>query len=144
MANTTSGSYIFGKTLPVEEIIEEAYERIGMQGVSGYQLKTARRSLNILFSEWGNRGLHYWEVKNQSIKMVDGQAEYSLFRSTGDGTSAGITTTLSAGINAIVTTIGVASVANLPNSGIIKINDEEITYSGISSLNLTGCVRGVN
>ena len=126
MANTTSGSYIFGKTLPVEEIIEEAYERIGMQGVSGYQLKTARRSLNILFSEWGNRGLHYWEVKNQSIKMVDGQAEYSLFRSTGDGTSAGITTTLSAGINATVTTIGVASVANLPNSGIIKINDEII------------------
>ena len=39
MANTTSGSYTFGKTLPVEEIIEEAYERIGMQGVSGYQLK---------------------------------------------------------------------------------------------------------
>ena len=58
-------------------------------------------------------------LKNQSIKMVDGQAEYSLFRSTGDGTSAGITTTLSAGINSTVTTIGVASVANLPNSGII-------------------------
>jgi hypothetical protein len=123
MANTTSGSYTFGKTLPVEEIIEEAYERIGMQGVSGYQLKTARRSLNILFSEWGNRGLHYWEVRNQSIEMVDGQAEYSLFRSTADGTSAGVTTTLSAGINATVTTIGVASVTNLASSGIIKIND---------------------
>ena len=144
MANVTSGSYIFGKTLPVEEIIEEAYERIGMQGVSGYQLKTARRSLNILFSEWGNRGLHYWEVKNQSIKMVDGQAEYILFRAPSDGTSAGITTTLSAGINATVTTIGLASVANLASSGIVKINDEEITYSAISSLNLTGCVRGVN
>ena len=144
MANVTSGSYIFGKTLPVEEIIEEAYERIGMQGVSGYQLKTARRSLNILFSEWGNRGLHYWEVKNQSIKMVDGQAEYILFRAPSDGTSAGITTTLSAGINATVTTIGLASVANLASSGIVKINDEEITYSAISSSNLTGCVRGVN
>ena len=144
MANVTSGSYTFGKTLPVEEIIEEAYERIGMQGVSGYQLKTARRSLNILFSEWGNRGLHYWEVRNQSIEMVDGQAEYSFFRSTADGTSAGVTTTLSAGINAKVTTIGVASVTNLASSGIIKINDEEITYSGISALNLTGCVRGVN
>ena len=144
MANVTSGSYTFGKTLPVEEIIEEAYERIGMQGVSGYQLKTARRSLNILFSEWGNRGLHYWEVKNQSIKMVDGQAEYILFRAPSDGTSAGITTTLSAGINATVTTIGLASVANLASSGIVKINDEEITYSAISSSNLTGCVRGVN
>ena len=144
MANVTSGSYTFGKTLPVEEVIEEAYERIGMQGVSGYQLKTARRSLNILFSEWGNRGLHYWEVRNQSIEMVDGQAEYSFFRSTADGTSAGVTTTLSAGINATVTTIGVASVTNLASSGIVKINDEEITYSGISALNLTGCVRGVN
>ena len=62
MANTTSGTVTFDKTFSVDEIIEEAYERIGLQGVSGYQLKTARRSLNILFQEWGNRGLHYWEV----------------------------------------------------------------------------------
>ena len=58
MANTTSGTVTFDKTFSVDEIIEEAYERIGLQGVSGYQLKTARRSLNILFQEWGNRGLH--------------------------------------------------------------------------------------
>ena len=63
MANTTSGSYSFDKNLGIDEIIEDAYERIGMQGVSGYQLKTAKRSLNILFSEWGNRGLQFWEVK---------------------------------------------------------------------------------
>ena len=62
MANTTSQSYTFDKTFPIEEIIEESYERIGLQNVSGYQLKTAKRSLNIIFSEWGNRGLHYWEV----------------------------------------------------------------------------------
>ena len=58
-----------------------------MQGVSGYQLKSARRSLNILFQEWANRGLHYWEVRNNSITLVDGQATYTMYRSTDDGTS---------------------------------------------------------
>ena len=87
MANTTSGTTTFDKTFAIDEIIEEAYERIGMQGVSGNQLRMARRSLNIMFQEWGNRGLHYWEVANNSITLVDGQAEYTMFRSTGDGTS---------------------------------------------------------
>ena len=144
MANVTSGSYTFDKNLGIDEIIEDAYERIGMQGVSGYQLKTAKRSLNILFSEWGNRGLQFWEVKNQNVALVDGQAVYTFFRSPADGTSSGISTTLSAGINTTVDTIGVASVTGLPTSGIIIIGTEQITYSGISSLNLTGCVRGVN
>jgi len=145
MANTTSGSYSFDKNLGIDEIIEDAYERIGMQGVSGYQLKTAKRSLNILFSEWGNRGLQFWEVKNQNVTLVDGQAVYTFYRSPADGTSSGVSTTLSAGINAAVTTIGVASVTGLPTAGgIIIIGTEQITYSGISSLNLTGCVRGVN
>ena len=145
MANTTSGSYVFDKNLGIDEIIEDAYERIGMQGVSGYQLKTAKRSLNILFSEWGNRGLHFWEVKNQSVSLVDGQAVYTFFRSPSDGTSDGISTTLSAGINSSVATIGVASVTGMPTTGgLIIIGTEQITYSGISSLNLTGCVRGVN
>ena len=67
MANTTSGTVIFDKNFSIDEIIEEAYERIGLQGVSGYQLKTARRSLNILFQEWGNRGLHYWQIANNDI-----------------------------------------------------------------------------
>ena len=99
MANTTSGSYSFDKNLGIDEIIEDAYERIGMQSVSGYQLKTAKRSLNILFSEWGNRGLQFWEVKNQNVTLVDGQAVYTFFRSPADGTSSGVSTTLSAGIN---------------------------------------------
>ena len=87
MANTTSGTTTFDKTFAIDEIIEEAYERIGMQGVSGNQLRMARRSLNIMFQEWGNRGLHYWEVANNSITLVDGQATYTMYRSTGDGTS---------------------------------------------------------
>ena len=88
MANTTSGTVTFDKTFAVDEIIAEAYERIGSQVTSGYQLKTARRSLNIMFQEWGNRGLHYWEVGEADIDLVEGQAEYKFFRSSGDGTSA--------------------------------------------------------
>ena len=145
MANTTSGSYVFDKNLGIDEIIEDAYERIGMQGTAGHQLKTARRSLNILFSEWGNRGLQFWEVKNQNIALVEDQAVYTFYRSPADGTSSGISTTLSAGINASVATIGVASVTGMPTTGgVITINSEQISYTGISSLNLTGCTRGIN
>ena len=88
MANTTSGTVTFDKTFAVDEIIEEAYERLGIQAVSGYQLKTARRSLNIMFQEWGNRGVHYWEVGDTNIDLVEGQAEYTFYRATGDGTSS--------------------------------------------------------
>tara|TARA_R100000030_G_scaffold23165_1_gene16651 strand:- start:159 stop:917 length:759 start_codon:yes stop_codon:yes gene_type:complete len=88
MANTTSGTVTFDKTFAVDEIIEEAYERIGLQAVSGYQLKTARRSLNILFQEWGNRGVHYWEVAETNIDLIEGQTEYNFFRASGDGTSS--------------------------------------------------------
>jgi hypothetical protein len=144
MANTTSGSYVFDKNLGIDEIIEDAYERIGIQGTSGYQLKTAKRSLNILFSEWGNRGLQFWEVKNQNITLVDGQSVYTFFRSPADGASDGINTTLSAGINATAVTIGVASVTGFATSGVITIGTEQISYTGITSLNLTGCTRGIN
>jgi hypothetical protein len=87
MANTTSGTYTFDKTFAIDEIIEEAYERIGMQPNAGFNLKSARRSLNIMFQEWANRGLHYWEVANNSLTLVDGQSEYTMYRSTSDGTS---------------------------------------------------------
>jgi len=88
MANTTSGTVTFDKTFAVDEIIAEAYERIGSQVTSGYQLRTARRSLNILFQEWGNRGLHYWEVAETNIDLIEGQAEYTFYRASGDGTSS--------------------------------------------------------
>ena len=64
MANTTSGTTVFDKNFSIDEIIEESYERIGLQSVSGNQMRQARRSLNILFQEWGNRGLHYWQIGN--------------------------------------------------------------------------------
>ena len=83
----TSGTTTFETTFSISDIVEEAYERIGISGVSGYQLKGARRSLNILFQEWANRGLHYWEVANNNITLVSGQSVYTMFRSTSDGTS---------------------------------------------------------
>ena len=88
MANTTSGTATFDKTFAIDEIVEEAHERIGLQNVAGYQLKSARRSLNVLFQEWGNRGIHYWEIGSTNIDLIEGQAEYKFFRSSDDGTSA--------------------------------------------------------
>ncbi len=93
MANTTSGTATFDKTFSIDEIIEEAFERIGLNSVAGYQMKSARRSLNILFQEWGNRGIHYWEIAETNIDMIEGQAEYKFFRSSDDGTSATTTPT---------------------------------------------------
>jgi len=93
MANTTSGTTTFDRTFAIDEIVEEAFERIGLQNVAGYQLKSARRSLNILFQEWGNRGIHYWEIAETNIDMIEGQAEYKFFRSSDDGTSATTTPT---------------------------------------------------
>ena len=96
MANTTSGTTTFDKTFSIDEIVEESFERIGLQNVAGYQLKSARRSLNILFQEWGNRGIHYWEVDETNLDLIEGQSDYDFFRASSDGTSA--TTTPSNGI----------------------------------------------
>ncbi len=126
MANTTSGTTTFDKTFAIDEIIEEAYERIGMQGVSGNQLRMARRSLNIMFQEWGNRGLHYWEVANNSITLVDGQAEYTMFRSTGDGTSS---TTAVYGVDDVLEAVYRNS--SSVDSPLTKINRS--TYQGLSN-----------
>ena len=73
MANTTSGTATFDKTFAIDEIVEEAFERIGQQNVAGYQLKNARRTLNILFQEWGNRGIHYWEIDELNLDLIEGQ-----------------------------------------------------------------------
>ena len=88
MANTTSGTATFDKTFAIDEIVEEAFERFGLTNVAGYQLKSARRSLNILLQEWGNRGIHYWEIDELDLDLIEGQAEYKFFRSSNDGTSA--------------------------------------------------------
>ena len=83
----TSGTTTFESSFYIDDIITEAYERIGRFDYSGNDIKTARRSLNIMFQEWANRGLHFWEVANNSITLVNGQSEYTMYRSTSDGTS---------------------------------------------------------
>jgi hypothetical protein len=72
----TSGEAEFNPQ--IDEIIEEAFERTGVKGTrTGYQLRSARRSLNIMFQEWANRGVHLWKVKLAKVPLVEGQAEYS-------------------------------------------------------------------
>ena len=72
---TTSGTTSFN--LDIDELFQEAYERIGIDGSrSGYHLRSARRSLNLLLSEWDNRGVHLWKVKLATIPLVLGQAQY--------------------------------------------------------------------
>ena len=72
----TSGSRDFD--LDVGEIIEEAYERCGLESRTGYDLKTARRSLNIMFADWANRGLNLWTVEQSTQALTDGTASYTL------------------------------------------------------------------
>jgi hypothetical protein len=146
MANTTSGTTTFDKTFSIDEIIEESYNRLGQFDMSGYNLKTARRSLNIMFQEWGNRGLHFWEVANTNITLETNKNEYRIFRATSDGNSNGVTSTLTAAISSTSATTGItiASKNRMPDSGTINVGSENISYTGFNSLELTGVTRGVN
>jgi hypothetical protein len=109
-------------------------------------MKAARRSLNILFQEWGNRGLHYWEVAENSISMVEGQTVYTIYRSSTDGTSDGTFSYLNGAINASVTILTLDSVSQFPTSGTLLIGSEQITYTGTDTdaNTITGCTRGAN
>jgi len=71
-----SGSKNF--ELDVAEYVEEAFERCGLEVRTGYDLKTARRSLNLLLADWANRGLNQWTIKQRSLTMVAGDGEYDL------------------------------------------------------------------
>jgi hypothetical protein len=70
----TTGSTAFN--LDVNDLIEEAFERVGKELRTGYDFKTARRSLNLLTIEWANRGINLWTVEQGVIPMVTGQAMY--------------------------------------------------------------------
>ena len=71
----TSGSRDFN--LDVAELIEEAYERCGLEVRTGYDARTARRSLNLMFADWANRGLNLWTVKQGSQALTAGTATYT-------------------------------------------------------------------
>lgn len=73
---TTSGTTAFD--LDIDDLVEEAYERLGMRMTSGNQLKTARRSLNLLFLDWANRGLNLWTIEQAVLPIVQGDNEVAL------------------------------------------------------------------
>ena len=130
----TSGTTTFESGFLIDDVIQESYDRVGISSVSGYQLKSARSSLNIMFQEWANRGLHYWEIDKTNIDLVEGQAEYKFFRSSDDGTSA--TTAPTNGIYGIDDILEAAlrdnrATTTQSDSAITKINRS--TYSGLSN-----------
>lgn len=73
---TTSGTRSFN--LDVSEVIEEAYERCGIEVRTGYDARTARRSLNLMFADWANRGLNLWTVAQGTTDLVQGTSTYTL------------------------------------------------------------------
>jgi hypothetical protein len=155
LPNTTSDSYTFGKNFTIADIVEEAFERVGFPNVSGYQLRAARRSLNILFQEWGNRGLHYWEVGTLNLTLTQGEREFNFYRYPSDmpttGAAAlqksnGLNTTLNGAITSAAATTGITltSITGMNNQGTVRIGTEDITYVGFSSNDLTGVTRGAH
>ena len=103
----TSGTTAFD--LNIDEIIDEGYERCGLSTNAGYDLRSARRSLNLLFAEWGNRGIHLWKVNLNTIALVSGQAEYS--------TAANVNDVLEAFVSTSANNTGDRTDAALPNKG---------------------------
>ena len=115
MANT-SGSSAFN--LDLTELVEEAFERAGGELRSGYDLRTARRSLNIMFADWANRGINMWTIETGTITLAQGQNTYALPTDTIDllehvirtgGNAAATQADLS------ITRISVSTYATIPN-----------------------------
>ena len=139
MANTTSNTVTFDKTFAIDEIVEEAYQRIGINQLDGYQIKSARRSLNIMFQEWGNRGLHYWELDETNIDLIENQNQYVFYRASTDGTSA--TTTPTNGVYGMDDVLEATYRTDRTQSSQQDIALTKIsrsTYSGISNKLSTG------
>jgi len=114
----TSGTTAFD--LQIDDIIEEAYERCGMRTNSGNDIRSARRSLNLLFAEWGNRGIHLWKVQLNEQALTAGTATYNTPTDVNDVLEAYISTTAAAGDNSSTNDISLTKIdrsayAALPN-----------------------------
>ena len=113
---TTSGVANFN--LDLTEIVEEAFERVGSEMRTGYDLRTARRSMNLMFADWANRGLNMFTYEQGSIPLVAGQATYNLPEDTVDllehviRTGAGSAATQA---DLTITRISVSTYATIPN-----------------------------
>jgi hypothetical protein len=113
---TTSGVANFN--LDLTEIVEEAFERNGAELRTGYDLKTARRSLNLLFADWANRGINMWTFEQGTQVLTPGTATYNLPADTVDllehviRTGAGSASTQA---DLTITRISVSTYATIPN-----------------------------
>jgi hypothetical protein len=117
---TTSGTAAFN--LDLSEIVEEAFERVGSELRTGYDLRTARRSLNLLFADWANRGINMWTIEQGSLPLTTGVATYNLPADTVDlldhviRTGAGSQATQA---DLTISRISVSTYATIPN----KLNE---------------------
>ena len=113
---TTSGLAAFN--LDLNEIVEEAFERAGGELRTGYDLRTARRSLNLLFADWANRGINMWTFEQGMIPLVTGQPTYALPDDTVDLLEHVIRTQANVPNNQAdltITRISVSTYATIPN-----------------------------
>ena len=111
---TTSGTASFD--LNLNELIEEAFERCGVELRTGYDLRTARRSLNLLTIEWANRGINLWTIEQGSIPLVQGQITYDLPADTIDLLEHVVRTQSGQGQTDInISRISVDTYATIPN-----------------------------
>ena len=115
MANTSGVSSF---NLDLSELVEEAFERAGGELRTGYDLRTARRSLNIMFADWANRGINLWTIETGTIDLVPGQNTYPLPNDTIDLLEHVIRTQANVAANQAdlsITRISVSTYATIPN-----------------------------
>ena len=127
----TSGSKDF--ELDVSEYVEEAFERCGLEVRTGYDLKTAKRSMNLLLADWANRGLNQWTIKQTSVTVAADIIEYpagALTMTVGSSSSFTVAETIT----------GTASITNLPSGTSMAITIPTGTFT--SGETLTGGTSG--
>ena len=113
---TTSGTATFNMDLT--ELVEEAFERAGVEMRTGYDLRTARRSLNLMFSDWANRGINLWTVEQGTQALTAGTGTYNLPADTVDLIEQVIRTDAGSQANQAdlsVTRVSVSTYSSIPN-----------------------------
>ena len=115
LSMATSGTKTF--SLSIADAIEEAYELAGLEVKTGYDAETARRSLNIMFADWSNRGVNLWTIEQVSLDLVSGTSSYNLNSYDLDIVSAVIRQVDSNGTQTDlqITNIGRSEYLNIPN-----------------------------
>jgi len=128
MATSSSTNF----ELDVADYIEEAFERCGLEVRTGYDLKTAKRSLNLMLAEWSNRGLNQWTIQQTSITMASGIAEYpagTITMTVGASGSFSVGETITGG-----TSGDTASITSLPSATTMAITIPSGTFTATETI----------